>query len=156
MEISQKVAILVDGNNIGISAKQIYKKNLMLDFDNYIQEIVGERQLSHFFYFREGTSISKRFSDRLRKNFYGIVIPCYKSADSVLTINAIQICEKVNTIILFSGDQDYLSLIRYLKSKGTRVELASFDETTAKILLNEVDYHHQIKKENLFEFKENF
>ena len=153
VHINQKVAVLIDGNNIGRSAAQVHNQNLMLDFDAFIPQVLGERQLSKFYFFREGKAISEKFADRLHRNFYGIVVPCHKNADSVLTMTAIQIADKIDTIILFSGDADYLHLVRFLKIKGVRIELASFVKTTARALLSEVDFHHKIEKENLFEFK---
>lgn len=157
MQINQRVAILVDGNNIGLSAKNIFQKNnLMLDFDAVVPKIVGERQLSKFVFFREGKNISEKFAARLQKNFYGIVVPCFKSADSVLTIHAVQMCDKVDTIILFSGDQDYIPLVRFLKSRGLRVEIASLYATTARVLLSESDYHHNLSIEDFFEYQSTF
>tara|TARA_R110000868_G_scaffold150976_2_gene374537 strand:- start:8746 stop:9252 length:507 start_codon:yes stop_codon:yes gene_type:complete len=154
MNFNQRVAIMIDGNNIGISASNIYKKpNLMVNFDDFVPEIIGDRQLSNFYYFKEGKDISHKFAERIRNKFYGTVVPCHKSADMVLVITAIQIMDKIDTLILFSGDQDYLPLIKFLKSKGIRVEIASFEKTTSKLLYPEIDYHFNITEKNLFQFK---
>ena len=85
--------------------------------------------------------------------FHGSVIPCYKSADIPLTIFATQIAEKVDTIIILSGDTDYVELVRHLKSRGVRVEVCSVEMTTAEILREEVDHYFPITKEDAFILK---
>ncbi|MCB0622055.1 MAG: NYN domain-containing protein, partial [Saprospiraceae bacterium] len=46
---------------------------------------------------------------------------------------------KVDTIIILSGDADYVELVRHLKSEGVRVEIAAVERTTARILQEEAD-----------------
>ena len=57
---------------------------------------------------------------------------------------------KVDTIIILSGDSDYVELVLHLKSEGVRVEIAAVPETTAKILIEEADYFHPITKDDWF------
>ena len=57
---------------------------------------------------------------------------------------------KVDTIIILSGDSDYVELVRHLKGDGVRVEIAAVEETSAQILLDEADYFHPIGKEDYF------
>ena len=104
-------------------------------------------------YFREGKSISSKFADRLHENFYGSVIPCHKSADIPLTIKATQLASKVDTIIIMSGDSDYVELVTHLRGEGVRVEIAAVRETTAQILIDKSDYMHEITKSDWFVYK---
>ena len=107
--INQSVAILCDGNNIEKSIHNISRnKNAMINFDTLIPKLLNGRGLNRMIYFREGKSISSKFADRLHENFYGSVIPCHKSADIPLTIKATQLASKVDTIIIMSGDSDYV------------------------------------------------
>ncbi|MBU1631785.1 MAG: NYN domain-containing protein, partial [Nanoarchaeota archaeon] len=78
------------------------------------------------------------------------VVPCHKSADIPLSIKATQLASKVDTIIIMSGDSDYVELVMHLKSEGVRVEIAAVQETTAKILIDEADHFHPITKEDWF------
>ncbi|MBF0274674.1 MAG: NYN domain-containing protein [Nitrospinae bacterium] len=143
--VSQSVAILVDGNNIEISLHSKHKDNsVMLNFDTLIPRLLTNRSLNRLIYFREGKNISTKLADRLQSNYHGSVSPCHKSADIPLTIKALQLSKKVDTIIIMSGDSDYIELVRHLKSEGVRVEVASVAETTASILLEEVDYFHPL------------
>ena len=152
--INQSVAILCDGNNIEKSIHNISKnKKAMINFDTLIPKLLNGRGLNRMIYFREGRSISSKFADRLHENFYGSVIPCHKSADIPLTIKATQLASKVDTIIIMSGDSDYVELVTHLKGEGVRVEIAAVRETTAQILIDKSDYMHEITRNDWFVYK---
>ena len=152
--INQSVAILCDGNNIERSIHKISKnKNAMINFDTLIPKLLNGRGLNRMIYFREGKSISSKFADRLHENFYGSVIPCHKSADIPLTIKATQLASKVDTIIIMSGDSDYVELVTHLRSEGVRVEIAAVRSSTAQILIDKSDYMHEITSDDWFIYK---
>ena len=152
--INQSVAILCDGNNIERSIHSLSKnKNAMINFDSLIPKLLNGRGLNRMIYFREGKSISSKLAERLHENFYGSVIPCHKSADIPLTIKATQLASKVDTIIIMSGDSDYIELITHLKAEGVRVENAAVKLTTAQILIDKSDYLHEITSEEWFVYK---
>ena len=152
--INQSVAILCDGNNIEKSIHKISRnKNAMINFDTLIPKLLNGRGLNRMIYFREGRSISSKFADRLHENFYGSVIPCHKSADIPLTIKATQLASKVDTIIIMSGDSDYVELVTHLKGEGVRVEIAAVRDTTAQILIDKSDYMHDITSNDWFVYK---
>ncbi len=154
VNINQSVAILIDGNNIEKSLHQVHgDKQLMLNFDNLIPKILGNRSLNRLIYFREGKNISSKLAERLHKDYHGSVRPCHKSADIPLSIKATQLASKIDTIIILSGDSDYVELVIHLKSEGVRVEICSVKETTAAILLDEADYYHSIEKVDCFSFE---
>lgn len=149
--INQTVAILVDGNNIERSIHTItHNTNAMINFDTLIPKLLNGRGLNRLIYFREGKNISSKLTERLHNNYYGSVIPCHKSADIPLTIKATQLASKVDTIIIMSGDSDYIDLVTHLKSEGVRVEIAAVPETTSKLLIEESDYYHAIEEEDWF------
>jgi hypothetical protein len=152
--INQSVAILCDGNNIERSIHDVSKtKNAMINFDKMIPKLLNGRGLNRLLYFREGKSISSKFAERLHENYYGSVIPCHKSADIPLSIKATQLASKVDTIIIMSGDSDYVDLVRHMKSEGVRVEIAAVKKTAARILVDEADHFHEITMEDCFIYK---
>ncbi len=154
IKINQSVAILVDGNNIEMSLQSLVKdKNALANFDTLIPKLLNNRGLSRLIYFREGSHISSKLAERLLKNFHGSVVPCFKSADIPLTIKATQIAPKVDTIIILSGDSDYIELIRHLKSEGVRVEIAAVEKNTANVLIEEADLFTPISKDDCFILK---
>lgn len=149
--IAQSVAILIDGNNIERSLQTITgDKNAMLNFDEVIPRLLDDRWLTRLIYFREGVAISTKLADRLLAHYHGSVIPCHKSADIPLTIKATQIAKKVDTIIVLSGDSDYVELVRHLRGEGVRVEIAAIEETTAAILKEEADHFVPITKDDCY------
>lgn len=154
VRINQSVAILIDGNNIELSLQNLVgQKNALLDFDTLIPKLLDNRGLNRLIYFREGVSISDKLAERLLNKFHGSVMPCHKSADIPLTIKATQIAKKVDTIIILSGDSDYVELVRHLRGEGVRVEIAAIEKTTAKILIEEADHFTPITEEDCYLLK---
>ncbi len=151
--IDQSVAILIDGNNIERSLHEAHgSKSTMVDFDSLIPRLVQRRGLNRLIYFREGKNISSKLAERLHENFYGAVRPCHKSADIPLSIKAMQLASKVDTIIILSGDSDYIETVRHLKAEGVRVEICAVEKNTAGILKDEADYFHPVLPEDVFKY----
>ncbi|MFN8369173.1 MAG: NYN domain-containing protein [Bacteriovoracaceae bacterium] len=149
--ISQSVAILIDGNNIEMSLHNDLKMDhVMLNFDVLIPRLLGNRGLNRLIYFREGKNISSKLAERLHEKYHGSVRPCHKSADIPLTIKATQLAGKVDTIIILSGDSDYIELVRHLKGEGVRVEISAVRATTAQVLIDDADYFHPITIDDCF------
>lgn len=149
--ISQSVAILVDGNNIERSIhSETNKPNTMLNFDTLVPRLLGNRGLNRLVYFREGKQISSKLKERLHSNYHGSVRPCHKSADIPLSIKATQLSNKVDTIIIMSGDSDFVELVRHLKAEGVRVEIAAVAATTSRLLVDEADHFHEITSDDWF------
>lgn len=154
VSITQTVAILCDGNNIERSIHDLSQaKNVMINFDKLIPKLLNGRGLNRLLYFREGKAISSKFAVRLYENYYGSVIPCHKSADIPLSIKATQLASKVDTIIIMSGDSDFVDLVTHLKGEGVRVEIAAVKKTAARLLIDEADHFHEITKEDCFVYK---
>ena len=152
--INQSVAILCDGNNIERSIHEMSKsKKAMINFDQLIPKLLNGRGLNRLIYFREGKSISEKFAERLHENYYGTVVPCHKSADIPLSIKATQLASKVDTIIIMSGDSDFVELATHLRAEGVRVEIAAIRQTTAQILIDNSDYMHEISSDDWFIYK---
>lgn len=151
IQIAQTVAILVDGNNIERSMESEFKgSNIMINFDVLIPKLLRGRGLNRLIYFREGKNISSKLAERLHSKYFGMVRPCHKSADIPLSISATQIASKVDSIIILSGDSDYVELVRHLKSEGVRVEICAVESTTAEVLKDEADYFQPIEKDDCF------
>ncbi len=154
VKISQTVAVLIDGNNMERSIhSEVGHDSAMLNYDELIPKLVANRSLNRLIYFREGRAISSKLAERLHSRYHGSVRPCHKSADIPLSIKATQLSHKVDTIIILSGDSDYVELVNHLKSEGVRVEIAALEKTTAQILRDEADYFHPITKEDWFVLK---
>jgi hypothetical protein len=155
IQVSQSVAILVDGNNIERSITSLTgEQGSMLNFDTVVSRLLSGRGLNRLIYFREGQNISSKLADRLHNMFYGQVQPCHKSADIPLSIKATQLASKVDTIIIMSGDSDYVELVRHLKADGVRVEIAAVEATTADVLVDESNFFHPLIEDDFFTYQQ--
>lgn len=153
VKISQSVAILIDGNNIERSIQELTgDSNTMLNFDTLIPRLLGNRGLNRLIYFREGKNISSKLAERLHSNYHGSVRPCHKNADIPISIKATQLASKVDTIIILSGDSDYIETVRHVKTEGVRIEIAAVKQTTSALLIDEADYYHPIEEQDWFIF----
>jgi len=66
--------------------------------------------------------------------------------DVGITVDAIRIAPSVDTIILASGDGDFLQLIEYLKNQGKRVEVMAFSRSASSKLKEAADEFIDIEK----------
>jgi len=153
-QVDQKVAILFDGNNIELSIhKMMQSKKAMLNFDKLVPKLLNGRSLNRFVYFKEGDEISEKLKKRVHENFAGSLVACKKSADIPMCLQAVQLIDKIDTIILATGDSDFIPLVNHLKIYGIRVECAGLEHTSSFQLISEVDYFHRIVAEDCFVFE---
>jgi uncharacterized LabA/DUF88 family protein len=142
----QKVGILIDVQNLYHSAKNLYSARV--NFREILKLAISGRNLIRVFAYvvRTKSGEEKPFFEALTKlgietrvrdlqEFYGGL----KKADwdVGITIDAIRIAPDVNTIVLVSGDGDFVALVEYLKNQGKRVEVVAFGRT-ASLRLKEV------------------
>jgi uncharacterized protein (TIGR00288 family) len=142
----QRVAVLIDVQNLYHSAKNLYKARV--NFREILKLAVSQRNLIRAFAYvvRTKTGEEKAFFEALTKlgietrvrdlqEFFGGL----KKADwdVGITVDAIRIAPTVDTIVLASGDGDFLQLVEYLKNQGKRVEIIAFGKS-ASLKLKEV------------------
>ena len=139
----QRVAVLIDVQNLYHSAKNLYKARV--NFREILKLAVSQRNLIRAFAYvvRTKTGEEKPFFEALVKlgietrvrdlqEFFGGI----KKADwdVGITVDAIRIATSVDAIVLVSGDGDFLQLVEYLKNQGKRVEVIAFGKSaSAKI-----------------------
>ena len=57
-----------------------------------------------------------------------------------LAVDTIKLADKLDVVIIISGDGDYVPLVEYLKiNKGCRVEVIAFGESTSAKLIEAAD-----------------
>jgi uncharacterized protein (TIGR00288 family) len=131
----QRIAVLIDVQNMYHSAKNLYQAKV--NFSEILKEAIFGRKLIRAFAYvvKTKTGEEKPFFEALTKlgfetrvrdlqEYYGGL----KKADwdVGITIDAVKVSQSVDTIILVSGDGDFLQLIEYLKNQGKRVEVMAF------------------------------
>jgi uncharacterized LabA/DUF88 family protein len=152
----QRVAVLVDGQNIYLSAKA---RGAKPDY-NKIMNVVNGREVvraiiynilpdgvdqSKFIYTVENMGYEVR-SKRPRPLPDGTFKADW---DLQIAVDAIALAEKVDVMVILTGDSDFVPLIHALKSKGVKVEVMSFPEDTGRELIEASDVYMAIKNDML-------
>jgi len=157
---NQRVVVLVDVQNMYYSAKKIY--NSKVSFHKLLPTLVRNRQLVRAIAYtveKEGTD-QEKFYDVLRHSGFEIksrqlIVRSDGSRkgdwDMGIAIDAISMIDKVDVVILVTGDGDFVALVNMLKGRGVRVEVASFQESTADNLLLVADEHRVIDERLLID-----
>lgn len=144
----QRVAILIDTQNLYHSAKNLYRSKV--NFDAVVKAALQNRKLiralsyvvnteggeeTAFFEALEKVGIEIKTKDL--QIFYGGA----KKADwdVGLAIDAIKLAHKVDAIVIASGDGDFVPLVEYIKSQGCQVEVISFGRSSSQRLRDSVD-----------------
>ena len=134
----QRVAVLVDNQNIMISARA---RGARPDYKKMLEKINGRKIVRAISYIVEtnGGNIDN-FKKAMQSMGFEIkskrpkVFPGGNTKadwDMQIAIDAISLAEKVDVITLITGDGDFEALIYALNSRGVKVEVMSVPETTA-------------------------
>lgn len=137
----QRVAVLVDVQNMYYSAKNLYDSKV--DYSNLLKIAVQDRKLIRAiaYVIKAHTPEEEDFFEALRKIGYEVKIKelkTYYSGDKKgdwdlgLAIDAVRLADKVDVVVLVSGDGDYIHLVDYLKAQGIRVEAMGFGKSAAR------------------------
>lgn len=147
---NQRVAVFIDTQNLYHSAKNLY--HAKVNFKNLLEEAVGERLLirARAYVVNTESKEESTFFEALEK--LGIEIKTKdlqifaggaKKADwdVGLAVDAIAAAPKLDTIILATGDGDFVPLVEYLRvHEGCQVEAISFGKSTSLRLKEAVDH----------------
>ena len=135
----QRLAILVDAENLEISAFSLHKARI--DYERLLEKLNGREIVRVIYYQQRKNWINGKASGFQRYlEELGVEIRLTeKNADCYLTIDSVSLADKADTIAILGGDGDYLPLIRYLKFRGVRTEIWMWPEATSTQLRAEAD-----------------
>ena len=145
----QRVAVLVDVQNLYYSAKNLYKARV--NYKNLLKLIVKDRLLVRAiaYVIRAEESRESDFFEALnsagfevKEKDLQVFIGGAKKGDWDLGIamDAIRLGQKVDSIILVSGDGDFQPAVNYLQqSAGCLVEVVAFKKTSNNELMKMAD-----------------
>ena len=151
----QRVAIFIDVQNLYYSAKNLYQAKV--NFREILKLAISGRNLIRAFAYvvRTKSGEEKPFFDALTKlgietrirdlqEYYG----GFKKADwdVGIAVDAIRIAPTIDTIVLCSGDGDFLQLVEYLKNQGKRVEIIAFGRSASSRLKETADEFIDLEK----------
>lgn len=130
---NQRVAVLVDGQNIYLSAKARHAKPNY----NKIMAAVNGREIVRALIYNilpDGVDQSK-FLQAMNSLGYEVKskrprpLPdgSFKADwDMQIAIDALALADKVDVMVILTGDSDFVPLVHALNSRGVKVEIMSF------------------------------
>jgi uncharacterized LabA/DUF88 family protein len=137
---AQRVGVFIDTQNLYHSAKHLYKARV--NFGNILEEAVGGRLLVRAIAYVISTESGEE------TNFFGaltkmgietkvkdlqIFADGAKKADwdVGIAVDAIKLAPQLDTVVIVSGDGDFVPLIQYLDMHGIQVEVISFGKSSS-------------------------
>ena len=136
----EKIALFIDGSNLYAAARAL---GFDIDYKQLLKIFQGEGRLVRALYYTalledQEYSPIRPLVDWLDYNGYTMVTkPTKEFTDSAgrrkikgnmdieIAIDALEMCEQLDHIVLFSGDGDFRRLVEAVQRRGTRVSVVS-------------------------------
>jgi uncharacterized LabA/DUF88 family protein len=145
----QRVGIFIDAQNLYHTAKNLYQARV--NFGQVVKDVLAGRALirAMAYVITTESGDEKNFFEALgkmgieaRTKDLQIFMGGAKKADwdVGLAVDAIKLAPKLDTVIIVSGDGDFVPLVEYLKiNQGCQVEVASFGQSSSQRLKEAAD-----------------
>lgn len=145
----QRVGMVVDIQNLYYSAKVLYGKKV--NFKNILVDGSAERKMIRAIAYGIKTleGQEEKFFDALEKHGFEVktkdlqIFPGGAKKgdwDVGIAVDAIKMSKSLDTIILVSGDGDYIPVVEYIQNTtGCRVEVIAFQESASAKLIEKAD-----------------
>jgi len=153
MADSSNIALFIDGTNLYATAKTL---GFDIDYRRLLQEFQSRGMLLRAFYYtaimedQEYSSV-RPLVDWLDYNGYTVVTKPTKefidangrrkvkgSMDVELAVDAMEIAEHIDQLVLFSGDGDFRPLVEALQRRGVRVTVVSTISSQPPMIADEL------------------
>ncbi len=153
MADQERIALFIDGANLYATAKSL---GFDVDYKRLLKEFQNRGKLIRAFYYtalvedQEYSSI-RPLVDWLDYNGYAVVTkPTKEFVDSLgrrkvkgnmdieLAVDAMEMAEHLDHMVLFSGDGDFRSLVEAVQRKGVRVSVVSTNATQPAMVADEL------------------
>ncbi|MFA5751187.1 MAG: NYN domain-containing protein [Candidatus Paceibacterota bacterium] len=145
----QRVGVFIDTQNLYHSARNLYKARV--NFGAVLKEAVAGRKLVRAiaYVITTETGEEKNFFEALMK--LGIEtktkdLQVFHSGtkkgdwDVGLTVDAMRMANRLDAVVIISGDGDFIPLVEYLQNyTGAQVEVVSFGKSTSQKLREAAD-----------------
>jgi len=153
----QRIGVFVDAQNMYHSARNLYKARV--NFKEVLETAVAGRILIRAITYVISTESGeeKTFFEAMEKLGFEIkekdlqiFAGGAKKADwdVGLAVDTIKLADKLDVVVIVSGDGDYEPLVEYLKiNKGCRVETVAFGESTSNKLIEAADEFTDLSKD---------
>lgn len=156
----QRVGVLIDVSNMYHSAKNLFGKKV--NFQEILKQAVAGRKLIRATAYVIKTEKEEEFPffEALSQQGFEVKMKDLQifaggakkaNWDIGIAIDAIKLADKLDVIVLVSGDGDFLPLMSYLQNnKGCLVEVMAFGKTTSNKLIEESDDFIDMGKDKKF------
>ena len=153
MSENERIALFIDGANLYATAKSV---GFDIDYRRLLREYQSKGRLVRAFYYtalvedQEYSSI-RPLIDWLDYNGFAVVTkPAKEFVDSTgrrkvkgnmdieLAVDAMEIADRIDHMVLFSGDGDFRSLVESVQRKGVRVTVVSTISTPSPMIADEL------------------
>lgn len=150
---TEKIALLIDGANLYSATKAL---GFDIDYKRLLKEFQSRGYLLRAFYYttliedQEYSSI-RPLLDWLDYNGYSVVTKLAReftdaqgrrrvrgNMDIEIAVDAMELAEHADHIVLFSGDGDFRSLVEALQRKGVRVSVVSTIATQPPLIADDL------------------
>jgi len=145
----QRVGIFIDAQNLYHSGKNLYRSKV--NFGAIVKDAVDDRKLARAMAYVIATETGEEtgFFEALTK--MGIEtkvkdLQVFSSGakkadwDVGMAIDAVALAPKLDSVILVTGDGDFVPLVKYLQIQGCQVEVVSFGKSTSAKLIEASDH----------------
>ena len=150
---SQRVGVFIDTQNLYHSARSNFKANV--NYSMLVREAVAGRRLIRAFAYviKSDSGEESKFFEALvdlgietRIKDLQIFYSGEKKADwdVGIAMDIVRLSEKLDAIVLVSGDGDFTEVIKYVKSRGLRAEVMAFKKTASAKLTDEADTFYDL------------
>ena len=147
---TERVGVFVDVANIVYSSRNL---RIHVDFGRLLDFLRGNRRLIRAHAYAPTSpepQATQEFLSPVKGVGYRVTTKNYKTfssgakkadLDLDLCMDIVRLVDSgaVETVVLVSGDSDFLPLLEYCSDKGVRVEVAAFDDSAAAILRQSCD-----------------
>lgn len=145
----QRVAVLIDVQNMYHSAKSLYKARV--NFKEVLKAATAGRKLIRAigYVVRTETGEERLFFEALNKSGIELKIKDLQvfaggmkkgDWDVGLTIDAVRLADlTIDAMVIVTGDGDFVPLVEYLKGRGRMVEVMGFGRSTSSKLKEAAD-----------------
>jgi uncharacterized LabA/DUF88 family protein len=147
---TERVGVFVDVANIVYSSRNL---RVHVDFGRLLDFLRGNRRLIRAHAYAPTSpepQANQEFLSPVKGVGYRVTTKNYKTfssgakkadLDLDLCMDIVRLVDSgaVETVVLVSGDSDFLPLLEYCSDKGVRVEVAAFDDSAAAILRQSCD-----------------
>ena len=131
----EKIALFIDGANLNAAT---YELKVKVDFAKLLDYFSRQALILRAFYYiatDRAEGVNSPFLVWLKRNGYQVVTKPIKefedgtlkgNLDIEIAVDMLELADKLDRVVLFSGDGDFAPLLRSVGRKGTRTQVVAY------------------------------